>query len=106
MMKTVTTVFQALADPTRRMILERLRAQGPLSIKQLSEPFSISRQAVTKHLDILLDSGLVDERRVGRERLHSLDPAPLRQIEAWLRPYSEEWDRRLERLQRHLEEQR
>ena len=103
-MQHVTMVFQALADPTRRMILERLRSQGPLSVKQLSEPFSISRQAVTKHLDILLNSGLVEVHRLGRERLHSLDPAPLRQIETWLKPYSEEWDRRLERLQRHLEE--
>ncbi len=98
------SVFQAVADPTRRSILERLRVRGPLSIKQLSEPFTISRQAVTKHLDILLQSGLVVSRRSGRERLHALDPAPLRLIDDWLRPYSEEWDRRLERLKTHLEE--
>lgn len=97
-------VFGAVADPTRRQILERLRALGPQSIKQLSEPFSISRQAVTKHLDILIHSGLVDIHRVGRERLHVLDPKPLQQLEDWLRPYSREWDQRLERLQKHLEE--
>ena len=99
-------VFHAVADPTRRQILERLRAQGPLSIKQLAEPFSITRQAVTKHLDVLLESGLVEIRRIGRERMHILDPQPLRQVETWLRPYSEEWDQRLDRLKQHLEANR
>lgn len=99
------TVFGAVADPTRRMILERLRSQSPLSIKQLAGPLPMSRQAVTKHLDILIASGLVEVRRVGRERMHFLDPAPLHEVEDWLRPYSEAWDRRLERLKRHLEEE-
>jgi len=97
-------VFGAVAGPTRRLILERLRAHGPLSIKQLSEPLPISRQAVTKHLDILMESGLVEMRRVGRERVHFLNPAPLQEVDDWLRPYSEAWDRRLARLQQHLEE--
>ena len=59
---------------------------------------------MTKHLDILLDSGLVEMRRVGRERMHFLNPQPLQELEAWLRPYSVAWDRRLARLQEHLEE--
>lgn len=98
------TVFSALADPTRRRILDSLRAHGPLSIKQLAEPLPISRQAVTKHLDLLRSSGLVQVERLGRERLHYLDPSPLREIDTWLQPYSEAWDRRLERLRQHLEE--
>lgn len=98
------TIFNAVADPTRRQILERLRAHGPLSIKQLADPLPISRQAVTKHLNILLASQLVEMRRVGRERLHFLQPRPLQELEEWLRPYSEAWDRRLTRLQQHLEE--
>jgi DNA-binding transcriptional ArsR family regulator len=98
------SVFGAVADPTRRGILERLRSQGALSIKQLSDPLTMSRQAVTKHLDILIASRLVEVRRVGRERLHFLDPAPLHEVEAWLKPYSEDWDRRLERLKQHLED--
>ncbi len=98
------TVFQAVADPTRRRILERLRRAGPQSLKQLAEPLPISRQAVTKHLDTLRDCGLVRVERRGRERLHRLEPAPLRQMERWLRPYAAFWDDRLARLRRHLEE--
>jgi DNA-binding transcriptional ArsR family regulator len=100
----VETIFGAVADPTRRQILERLRAHGPLSIKQIAAPLPISRQAVTKHLNILLRSGLVEMRRVGRERKHFLDPAPLQELENWLKPYSEALDRRLARLQQHLED--
>jgi len=97
------TIFGAVADPTRRQILDRLRAHGPLSIKQLAEPLPMSRQAVTKHLDILRQSGLVAMRRVGRERLHFLEPQPLQELDEWLRPYAEIWDQRLASLQRHLE---
>lgn len=96
------TVFEALADPTRRTILDRLRCAGPLSVNELAEPFSITRQAVTKHLRILEESGLVTSRRAGRERLHELDPRPLKEVQGWLAPYAAEWDRRLERLSRHL----
>ena len=95
----------AVADPTRREMLARLRAEGPLSIKQLAGPLSITRQAVTKHLDILWASGLVRVQKTGRERLHSLDSSPLKEVEDWLEPYAQEWDERLSRLQRHLEDQ-
>lgn len=98
------TLFSAVADSTRRSILERLRTQEPLSIKTLADPLPISRQAVTRHLDVLLDTGLVEMRWVGRERMHFLNPQPLQEIEDWLRPYSEAWDRRLTRLQRRLED--
>lgn len=98
------TIFSAVADPTRRQILDRLRAHGPLSVKQLSTPLPISRQGVTKHLDILLKAGLVEMRRIGRERMHFLNPQPLQELESWLQPYSESWDRRLTRLQQHLED--
>lgn len=99
-------MFNAVADPTRRQILERLRADGPLSIKELAAPLPISRQAVTKHLNILRASGLIRMERVGRERLHFLEADPLREVEDWLKPYAEEWDRRLERLKQHLEDKK
>jgi DNA-binding transcriptional ArsR family regulator len=98
------SVFAAVADPTRRGMLARLRAEGPLSIKQLAAPLSITRQAVTKHLDTLRTSGLVRVQRQGRERLHSLNTLPLQEIETWLEPYAREWDERLSRLRRHLED--
>ncbi len=98
-----TTVFEAVADPTRRAILERLRGEGALSLSDLARPFRMSRQAVTKHLDTLRESGLVRVRRVGRQRVHELESAPLREIDDWLAPYAAAWDRRLERLRDHLE---
>ena len=100
--RLVNTPFYAIADPTRRAILERLRRSGPLSLSDIARPLPISRQAVTKHLRALEASGLVMAHRSGRERIHSLNAEPLRELQDWLAPY--EWDRRLERLQRHLEE--
>lgn len=99
-------VFEALADATRRSLLERLRTSGPLSVTELAGPMPMSRQAVTKHLDVLEACHLVRIRRRGRERLHELDPHPLKAVDAWLAPYAAEWDRRLERLQEHLAEER
>lgn len=100
------TVFQALADPTRRRILERLRLEGPRTLTELAQPLPISRQAVTKHLDGLTACGLVRVERRGRERLHRLEAGPLRELERWLAPYAEFWDDRLERLRRHLDRPR
>ena len=97
-------VFAAVADPTRRLILERLRSAGSASITELAADLPITRQAVTKHLDMLHAAGLVAYRKHGRERLHELEAGPLRAIDDWLRPYAEFWDDRLARLQRHLEE--
>ena len=97
-------VFAAVADPTRRLLLERLRASGPASIADLGAGLPITRQAVTKHLDTLRAAGLVLVRREGRERLHELDSAPLREVDDWLRPYAEAWDRRLDALRHHLGE--
>jgi DNA-binding transcriptional ArsR family regulator len=97
-------VFEAVADPTRRDLLERLREAGTATLGELAAPFDISRQAVTKHLDVLAESGLVRVRREGRQRLHELDPEPLREVGGWLTPYAEAWDRRLARLEKHLEE--
>ena len=97
-------VFAAVADPTRRVLLERMRGGGALSITALGNGLPMTRQAVTKHLDQLRDAGLVRTRRVGRERLHELDPEPLRAVDDWLRPYAEAWDERLAALRRHLGE--
>ncbi|MFV1988263.1 MAG: ArsR/SmtB family transcription factor [Gemmatimonadota bacterium] len=98
------SVFEAVADPTRRDLLERLRERGPATLGELAAPFTMSRQAVTKHLDVLAGAGLIRVRREGRSRVHELDPEPLREVGGWLAPYAAAWDRRLDRLKRHLEE--
>ena len=97
-------VFDAVADATRRQILERLRTGDLLSLTELAEPLPMSRQAVTKHLRILEDSGLIERVWRGRERLHRLQAAPLRELDDWLAPYATAWDQRLDRLRRHLKE--
>lgn len=96
-------VFHAVADPTRRLILSALRDEGPLSIKALSAPLSMTRQAVTKHLDILEAAGLVGRATQGRERIQFLQAEPLRVMDDWLEPYAAAWDERLERLRTHLD---
>jgi DNA-binding transcriptional ArsR family regulator len=98
-------VFVAVADPTRRILMERLRSNGAQSISSLSNGLPITRQAVTKHLDALRDAGLIRTRKQGRERLHELEAGPLRDVDDWLRPYAEAWDRRLDVLRRHLGEE-
>ena len=99
----MSDVFAAVADTTRRGILERLRRGGPLSITELSAGLPISRQAVTKHLAVLADAGLIEQTRRGRERLHRLSGKPLKEVSDWLAPYEAEWDARLERLRRHVD---
>jgi DNA-binding transcriptional ArsR family regulator len=98
-------VFVAVADPTRRVLLERLRHGGAASIQALGDGLPMTRQAVTKHLDVLRDAGLVRVRRDGRERVHELEPAPLQAVDDWLKPYAEAWDERLAALRRHLGEE-
>jgi DNA-binding transcriptional ArsR family regulator len=97
-------IFEALADPTRRWILDDLRQRGTLSVSDVAGPIDMSRQAVTKHLNLLVRSGLVTVHWEGRCRMHSVDPEPLLEVQDWLAPYAAEWDRRLARLERHLGE--
>jgi DNA-binding transcriptional ArsR family regulator len=98
------TVFDALADPVRRSLLEQLRTDGPASLGALADGRPITRQGVTKHLDVLAAAGLISVSRRGRERIHEVDPEPLRQLAEFLAPYAAAWDDRLARLAHHLEE--
>ena len=79
-------VYRAIADPTRRAILDRLRA-GPAAVNALADDFSQSRPAVSKHLKVLRDARLVSEQRVGRERVYRLEPAPLQKVAGWIDPH-------------------
>jgi DNA-binding transcriptional ArsR family regulator len=95
-------VFRAIADPTRRAILDRLRA-GPANVNALAAGFSLSRPAISKHLGILRASRLVSERKVGRERMYALEPAPLQTAIGWLEGYRSFWQRSLDNLKQLLE---
>jgi DNA-binding transcriptional ArsR family regulator len=76
-------VFHAVADPTRRQLLALL-AEQERPVQALCVPFEMSRPAISKHLQVLADAGLVHTRRVGRETVYALDPTPLRHLRVWL----------------------
>ncbi|MEA2628537.1 MAG: hypothetical protein QOJ10_997 [Chloroflexota bacterium] len=97
-------VFVALADPTRRQLLERL-ATGPTTATGLSDRFPITRQAVVKHLGMLAEAGMVAKERHGREVRYHLEAAPLGEASAWLTTLSARWEQRLIRLKRYVEEE-
>ncbi|MFN3523992.1 MAG: ArsR/SmtB family transcription factor [Phenylobacterium sp.] len=90
-------VFQALADPTRRAVVERL-SQGPLSVSQLAAPLSMSLPAVMQHLAVLEASGLVRSEKVGRVRTCRIEPQALQTVETWVAQRRAGWERRLDRL--------
>ena len=78
-------VFKALADPTRRLLLDRLRERNGQTLGELCEPLGMTRQSATQHLDLLQRANLVTVVRRGRERLHYLNPAPIHEIgERWI----------------------
>ncbi|MGI9240303.1 MAG: ArsR/SmtB family transcription factor [Verrucomicrobiales bacterium] len=98
----LTATFSALADPTRREILTRLR-QGERSVGELAEPLEMSWPAVTKHLKVLEAAGLLERRREGRRHVVSLNAAPLEQAGKWMEFYRGFWENSLDRLADYLE---
>jgi DNA-binding transcriptional ArsR family regulator len=93
----LTTTFAALADPTRRAILERL-AEGEATVNELAEPFPITVQAVSKHLKVLERAGLITRGRTAQLRPSRLEGAPLRGASEWLDQYRAFWQASLDRL--------
>lgn len=102
----VDAVFAALADPTRRHIVEQLSGGAPVTATRLAAGLPISRQAVAKHLDLLGSAGLVSRRREGRETRYRLTPEPLEGAAAWIAAVGADWDERLARLARLLDDGR
>ena len=101
-MTTLNLTFGALADPTRRAILDRL-AEGEATVGQLASPFDVSRPAVSKHLRVLERAGLVTRSRDGRVSRCGLDASPMRDAADWVERYRQHWDDRLDSLKRYLE---
>jgi DNA-binding transcriptional ArsR family regulator len=97
-------LFAALGDETRLSLVTALSRGRARSIAQLTEGSGLTRQAVTKHLKVMEDVGLVRNKRSGRESLFELDPAPLREMQAYLARVSEHWDDALARLKSFVED--
>ena len=99
----LSTTFAALADPTRRAILARL-ASGQCSVTELAEPFAMSLPAVSKHLRVLREVGLVRVRDEGRQRFYRLDAGPLRSIARWLVPFERAMSERFDLMDDVIQE--
>jgi DNA-binding transcriptional ArsR family regulator len=99
----VDRIFHALADPSRRRIVEHL-SRGPASVSELAQPLPMSLPAVVQHLQVLEGSGLVRSEKAGRVRTCRIDPVALRPVERWIRARRASWERRLDRLGEYLSE--
>ena len=96
-------VFGALADPTRRAIVGTLSKQHELPLSVLAEPFAMSLPAVSKHVTVLEDAGVVRRRKAGRQQLCSLNPKTLEQSITWLLDHQAFWNTSFDRLEAHLQ---
>jgi DNA-binding transcriptional ArsR family regulator len=99
-----TDIFQAIADPTRRAILDRLQL-GEQPVKHLAEPFAMSLPAISQHLQVLSAAGLVIQQRRGRQRIYRLNPASLKPVSDWISQYEQFWAAKLDGLGEYLEQQ-
>jgi DNA-binding transcriptional ArsR family regulator len=97
----LSLVFAALADPTRRAILSRLKT-GPATVGEIGEPFKMTGPAVSKHLRVLERAGLVSRSRIAQARPATLEAAPLEQVAEWAEEFRQFWDERFDRLDDYL----
>jgi DNA-binding transcriptional ArsR family regulator len=100
--RRLSATFAALSDPTRRLILERL-SRGDATPGELAKPMQISWPAVTKHLRVLEQAGLLLRRRSGRNHVLTLEPGPIRRADAWIATYRRFWEGSLDALADYLE---
>ena len=101
--RLLNRTFAALADPTRRRILEHL-AHGDRCVTDLARPYSMSLPAVSKHLRVLENAGLIRRRRRGRVHSLKLDAAPMQQAQAWIEEYRKFWEESCDRLDEYLKQ--
>jgi DNA-binding transcriptional ArsR family regulator len=104
-MDALDPVFKALADPTRRRVLERL-GRKPASVSELAEPFDMALPSFVQHLRVLEEAGLVASRKNGRVRTYRMVPRRLRRAETWLEKQRSLWERRLDQLDDYLRDTR
>jgi DNA-binding transcriptional ArsR family regulator len=96
--------FAALAEPTRRRIVDELRV-AERSVAELVEALAVSQPAVSKHLKVLRESGLVSRRTRAQQRIYRIETGPFQALDEWLAPYRRMWTRHLDALERHLDQQ-
>ncbi len=97
-------LFLALADPTRRQLIETLANEGEKTATELAKALPITRQGVSKHLGLLLEANLVQVRQQGRDKLYKLEPEPLAEATAWINQIQSQWDKRLQSLANYLDQ--
>jgi DNA-binding transcriptional ArsR family regulator len=98
----MAVAFEVLAEPNRRRILDLVR-EGERPVGDLVDELDLSQPAVSKHLKVLREAGLVEVRSDAQRRLYRVNPGPLRDLDAWLEPYRRMWSARLDDLERHLD---
>jgi len=96
-------IFQALADPTRRKIIEMLARDGQLSATEISDRFSVSPQAISQHLKVLREAKLVQVEKRAQQRIYQVNPEAMLELEGWARQLRQLWDQRFEALDQVLE---
>jgi DNA-binding transcriptional ArsR family regulator len=99
----LSTTFSALADPTRRAILARLTT-GECTVNELAEPFDVTLPAITKHLKVLENAGLIERSRQAQYRPCKLNPEPLKAANNYIETYREFWEQSFDRLEAYLQE--
>lgn len=102
-MNQLSAVLGAISHPSRREIMARLH-QGPARVTEIAEPFAMSLNAVSKHLKVLEEAGLILRQKQGREHVITLQPEPLRQVASWLHPYEQFWSEQLDRMESYFSE--
>ena len=100
-METRRDVFQAIADPTRREIISLISKQ-PMNLNAIAEHFDITRPAISNHIKILNECGIISIDQVGRERYCKVQPANLKEVSDWIGQFNELWEQRLESFEKYV----
>lgn len=101
-METRRDVYQAIADPTRRAIIN-LVAKEQMNVNAIAEKFDVTRQAISLHIKILTDCGLITIKQQGRDRYCQAQLKPLSEVQAWVEQYQQHWESRVDKLEAYIE---
>ncbi len=99
-------LFSALADPRRRTIVELIASKGELTAGEICKSFDITPQAISQHLNVLRESGLLKVEKLAQRRIYSIDPGPILELDRWARETTRQWDERFDALDRVLKEEK